>query len=311
MNPTHLNLARFDFVSVRLAVVCARVGNLTEAARECNLVLPAASRRLRDLERAVGAQLFERHPRGLKPTALGRAFTKRGMAILHEMDNLLVELADTAQGVVRHLQVFASTAAITQFLPALLAEYADLHPEVQVELEEQVSQQVVAAVRDGRAELGVFVSGPDLRGLDARDFRSDELVLILPPGHRLVGRTPLPFAEVLDEPWISLNAGAALLESQQRAAMAAGRTLKLRMQVRSFDAVGHMVAAGLGVALLPKEAALPIVKAMKLHWRPLADAWVHRQLQVVVRPDADETVRNVRDFLVSISQNAKSRRSRS
>lgn len=311
MSTPHLNLARFDFVSVRLAVVCARVGNLTEAARECNLVLPAASRRLRDLERALGAQLFERHPRGLKPTALGRAFTKRGMAILHELDNLLVELADTTKGVVRHLQVFASTAAITQFLPALLAEYADLHPEVQVELEEQVSQQVVAAVREGRAELGVFVSGPDLRGLDARDFRSDELVLILPPGHRLIGRTPLPFADTLDEPWISLNAGAALLESQQRAAMAAGRTLKLRMQVRSFDAVGHMVAAGLGVALLPKEAALPIVKAMKLHWRPLADAWVHRQLQVVVRPDADETVRAVRDFLVSVSQNAKSRRPRS
>ncbi len=311
MSTPHLNLARFDFVSVRLAVVCARAGNLTEAARECNLVLPAASRRLRDLERALGAQLFERHPRGLKPTALGRAFTKRGMAILHELDNLLVELADTTKGVVRHLQVFASTAAITQFLPALLAEYADLHPEVQVELEEQVSQQVVAAVREGRAELGVFVSGPDLRGLDARDFRSDELVLILPPGHRLIGRTPLPFADALDEPWISLNAGAALLESQQRAAMAAGRTLKLRMQVRSFDAVGHMVAAGLGVALLPKEAALPIVKAMKLHWRPLADAWVHRQLQVVVRPDADETVRAVRDFLVSVSQNAKSRRSRS
>lgn len=311
MSTPHLNLARFDFVSVRLAVVCARVGNLTEAARECNLVLPAASRRLRDLERALGARLFERHPRGLKPTALGRAFTKRGMAILHELDNLLVELADNTKGVVRHLQVFASTAAITQFLPALLAEYADLHPEVQVELEEQVSQQVVAAVREGRAELGVFVSGPDLRGLDARDFRSDELVLILPPGHRLIGRTPLPFADTLDEPWISLNAGAALLESQQRAAMAAGRTLKLRMQVRSFDAVGHMVAAGLGVALLPKEAALPIVKAMKLHWRPLADAWVHRQLQVVVRPDADETVRAVRDFLVSVSQNAKSRRPRS
>jgi len=307
MTTPQLNLARFDFVSVRLAVVCARVGNLTEAARECNLVLPAASRRLRDLERALGAQLFERHPRGLKPTALGRAFSKRGMAILHELDNLLVELADASQGVVRHVQVFASTAAITQFLPALLAEYSGLHPEVQLELEEQVSQQVVAAVREGRAELGVFVSGPDLRGLDARDFRQDELVLILPPGHRLLGKTPLPFAETLDEPWISLNAGAAMLEAQQRAAMAAGRTLKLRMQVRSFDAVGHMVAAGLGIALLPKDAARPIVRAMQLHWRPLADAWVHRQLQVVVRPDADAAVRAVRDFLVSVSQNAKPR----
>lgn len=311
MNTPHLNLARFDFVSIRLAVVCSRVGNLTEAARECHLVLPAASRRLRDLEVALGAQLFERHPRGLKPTALGRAFTKRGMAILHELDNLTVELADVSHGVVRHLQMFASTAAITQFLPALLAEYAELHPEVQVELEEQVSQQVVAAVREGRADLGVFVSGPDLRGLDARDFRTDELVLILPPGHRLAGKPPLPFAEVLDEHWISLNAGAAMLEAQQRAAMAAGRTLKLRMQVRSFDAVGHMVAAGLGVALLPKDAALPIVRAKKLHWRPLAEAWAHRTLQVVVRPDADTTVRALRDFLMPLSQNAKSRRSRS
>jgi len=307
----HINLNRFDFVSVRLAVVCARVGSLSEAARECHLVLPAASRRLRDLERALGAQLFERHPRGLRPTALGRAFSKRGMAILQELDNLLVELADTTQGVARHLQVFASTAAITQFLPALLAEYAALHPEVQVDLEEQVSQQVVAAVREGRAELGVFVSGPDLRGLDARDFRSDELVLILPPGHRLVGKPPLPFAEALDEHWISLNAGAAMLEAQQRAAMAAGRALKLRMQVRSFDAVGHMVAAGLGVALLPRQAALPIVRAMNLHWRPLADAWAHRQLQVVVRPDADDAVRAVRDFLMPVSQNAKPDRPRS
>jgi DNA-binding transcriptional LysR family regulator len=102
-----------------------------------------------------------------------------------------------------------------------------------------------------------------------------------------------------------------MLEAQQRAAMAAGRTLKLRMQVRSFDAVGHLVAAGLGVALLPKQAALPIIKAMKLQWRPLSDTWVHRQLQVVVRPDADGTVRAMRDFLIAVSQNAKSRRSRS
>lgn len=177
MNTPHLNRARFDFVSVRLAVVCARVGNLTEAASECHLVLPAASRRLRDLERALGAPLFERHPRGLKPTALGRAFTKRGMAILHELDNLRVERADASHGIVRHLQVFASTAAITQFLPALLAEYGDLHPEVQVEMEEQVSQQVVAAVREGRADLGVFARGRDHRTgrlcRDARAWRHD------------------------------------------------------------------------------------------------------------------------------------------
>ena len=305
------NLARFDFVSIRLAVACARTGNLTEAARECHLVLPAASRRLRELERALGSQLFDRHSRGVTPTALGRAFTKRGMAILQELDNLMLELADARQGVVRHLLVCAGTAAITQFLPPLLAAYAQQRPDVQVELEEQVSQQVVTTVQEGRADLGAFVAGPDTRGLDVRDFRSDELVLILPEGHRLAGRSPVAFADTLDEHWISLNAGAAMLEAQQRAAMAVGRPLKLRMQVRSFDAVGYMVASGLGIAALPKAAALPIVGAMKLRWRPLSDAWATRQLQLAIRPDADATVVAFRDFLLSTSHNAKAGRTRS
>lgn len=307
MQDAPYNLARFDFVSIRLAVACARTGNLTAAAKECHLVLPAASRRLRDLERALGAQLFERHSRGLIPTALGRAFMLRGMAILRELEHLRQELADVRQGVVRHLHVAAGTAAIVQFLPALLAEYAALEPEVQVELQEQVSGQVLATVREGRADLGVYVAGPDAQGLEVRDFRRDELVLILPAGHRLAGRTPLAFVDTLDEPWISLNAGAAMLQQQQEAALAAGRELKLRMQVRSFDAVGHMVASGLGIAALPKGAALPIVRAMKLRWRPLADAWARRQLQVCVRPDADAAVLKFRDFLVSTSQNAKAR----
>lgn len=310
MTVPHYNLARFDFVSIRLAVACALTGNLTSAAKECNLVVPAASRRLRDLERALGAQLFERHSRGLTPTALGRAFMKRGMAILQELDNLIVELADVQKGVVRHVHLCASTAAITQFLSPLLAEYAELRPEVQVELEERVSGQVVVAVREGRADLGVFVAGPDVRGLDVRAFRTDELVLILPPRHRLAGREPLPFAATLDENWISLNAGAAMLQAQQQAAMAAGRALKLRMQVRSFDAVGHMVASGLGIAALPKGAALPIVRAMKLQWRPLADPWAKRHLQVCIRPDADATVQTLRDFLLPTSQNAKPARAR-
>jgi DNA-binding transcriptional LysR family regulator len=308
MPPPAYNLARFDFVSIRLAVACARTGNLTEAARECHLVLPAASRRLRDLERALGAKLFERHSRGLTPTALGRVFMKRGMAVLQELDNLVGELGDARRGVVRHVRFCASTAAITQFLPPLLAEYAGVHPEVQVELEEQVSEQVVSTVREGRADLGVFVAGPDVRGLDVRDFRADELVLILPPGHRLVGRTPIAFVDTLDEDWISLNAGAAMLQQQQQAAMAAGRAMKLRMQVRSFDAVGHMVASGLGIAALPKAAALPIIKAMNLRWRPLSDPWARRQLCVATRPDADAAVAALRDFLLPTSQNAKAGR---
>jgi len=292
------NLARFDFVSIRLAVACAESGSLTSAARQCNLVAPAASRRIRDLESVLGTPLFERHSRGLVPTAAGRVFVRHGLTLLQGMQELLTEFSDMREGTVRHIRLCASTASINQFLPHLLAEYSKACPQVQVDLEEQVSDRVVTTLREGRADIGVYVEGPDDEGLEVMDFRSDELVLILPAGHRLEGSEPILFVDTLDEPWISLPAGAALLQRQQQAAHASGRNLKLRMQVRSFDAVGHVVASGLGIAVLPKDSALHMVDALGLTWRPMADAWVHRKLKVSVRPHSDPAVIALRDFLL-------------
>jgi DNA-binding transcriptional LysR family regulator len=166
-------------------------------------------------------------------------------------------------------------------------------------------------LREGRCDLGVFVEGPDTSGLAPVPFRRDELVIVLPARHRLSGRKPLPFADALDEDWISLNTGAAMLQKQQQAALTANRPLRLRMQVRSFDAVCHLVASGLGLAVLPKAAALPIIRATGLDWRPLADAWAQRQLLVAaaVGAQGDPVVNGLVEFLVQEpSQTAKSRR---
>ncbi|MFS2037110.1 LysR family transcriptional regulator [Polaromonas sp. CT11-55] len=303
------NLARFDLVSVRLAVACAQTGSLTAAARDSHLALAAASRRIRELEDALGDALFERHARGLLPTAAGRVFVKHGLTLLQTMEQLGGELADLRRGIARHIRLCASSAAISQFLPPLLARYGELHPQVHIDLEEQVSEAVVTTLREGRADAAVFVEGPDTTGLDTRLFREDELVLILPAGHALArSKAPLAFADALDEEWISLTTGAAMLQKQQQAALAANRPLKLRMQVRSFDAVCHMVASGLGVAVLPKGATLPLIKSMKLGWRPLSDGWAKRRLLAATmagQPDA--AIATLVDFLAQPSQNAKAR----
>ena len=302
-----MNLARFDLVSIRLAVACAQTGSLTAAARTAHLALAAASRRIRELEAALGDTLFKRHARGLLPTAAGRVFVRHGLTLLQNMEQLESELADLRHGIARHVRLCASTAAINQFLPPLLARYAEREPQLRVDLEEQVSEAVVAALRDGRADLGIFVEGPDTAGLDTQVFRHDELVLVLPAGHRFAGATtPLAFIDTLDEEWISLPAGAAMLQQQQQAALAAGRPLRLRMQVRSFDAVCHMVASRLGIAMLPKAAALPMMRAMKLNWRPLADPWAKRRL-LAARPlgQSDPGIAALIAFLIEPSQNAK------
>jgi molybdate transport repressor ModE-like protein len=306
------NLARFDLVSIRLAVACARHGSLTQAAQESHLALAAASRRIRDLESALGEPLFERHARGVRTTAAGRVFARHGVALLQALEQMGGELADLRHGVTRHLRLCASTASISQFLPPLLASYARHQPQVRIDLEEQVSERVAATLREGRCDLGVFVEGPDTTGLSPRPFRRDELVMVLPRKHRLAGRKPLAFVDALDEDWISLNTGAAMLQQLQQAALAANRPLRLRMQVRSFDAVCHLVASGLGVAVLPKAAALPIVKAMGLDWRPLADAWAQRQLLVAAAAGSqgDPAVEALLGYLEEPSPPAKARRPR-
>jgi len=303
---TPYNLARFDLVSIRLAVACAQTGSLTAAARESHLALAAASRRIRELEDALGAVLFERHARGLLVTAAGRLFVKHGLALLQTMEQLGGELTDLRQGIARHVRLCASTAAINQFLPPLLARYAKLHPQVRVDLEE-VSEAVVAALRESRADVAVFVEGPDTTGLETRLFRHDELVLVLPKGHRLANpRSPLAFVDALDEDWISLNTGAAMLQQQQQAALAANKPFRLRMQVRSFDAVCHLVGSGLGLAILPKAAAEPMIRAMRLESRPLADPWAKRRLLVATQAEqGDPGIAALVDFLVEPSQKSK------
>jgi DNA-binding transcriptional LysR family regulator len=306
--PIPYNLARFDLVSIRLVVDCVEHGSLSAAAREAHLALAAASRRIRELEDAVGEPLFQRHGRGVLPTAAGRVFARHAIALLQSLEQMGSELADLRQGIAQHVRLCASSAAISQFLPPLLARYAKLAQQVRVELEEQVSDGVVTALREGRADVGVFVEGAETEGLDCHVFREDELVLVLPPRHRLAGRGAVPLAEALDEDWITLTDGAALLGRLQRAALTTGQPLRVRMQVRSFDAVCHLVASGLGIAVLPKAAVLPIVNAMELRWRALADAWAARRLLVATRsgpvdPAAAALVR----FLAEPSQDAKAR----
>lgn len=300
------NLARFDLVSLRLVVDAVQHGSLSAAAREAHLALAAASRRIRELEDAVGEPLFERHGRGLHPTPAGRVVARNALGLLQSLEQMGSELADLRQGVAQHVRLCASTAAINQFLPPLLARYAKQARQVRVELDEQVSSGVISALRDGRADLGVFVEGPETEGLDCRLFRRDELMLVLPARHRLVGRGAVPFAEALDEDWISLADGAALLQKQHEAAHAAGRPLRLRMQVRSFDAVCHLVASGLGIAILPKHAALPIIGAMKLRWRALSDPWASRRLLLATRSGpVDPAVEALAAFLAEPSQKSK------
>jgi DNA-binding transcriptional LysR family regulator len=149
-----------------------------------------------------------------------------------------------------------------------------------VEVEEQLSGDIVRALVDGIADIGVYAAGTPAHGLDARPFRSDELVVLCPKGHPLARSRRVAFRDCLRYDFVGLNRGSSLLELTSRAAEDAGNALRLRVQVRSFDAMCHMIAAGLGIGVAPLAVCRSQIASLGLKAIKLSDSWASRQLVI-------------------------------
>ncbi|HYF21118.1 MAG TPA: LysR substrate-binding domain-containing protein [Ramlibacter sp.] len=281
-----MNLHRLDLVSLSLFTLVVRTGSISKGAELAHLAVGAASKRISDLEAAVGAELLDRHSRGVTLTAAGAALHRHAQRILADVDDLAAELSDHARGVLGVVRLWANTSAITQFLPGELAAFSAAHPGIRIQLQEQDSHEVVLAVLEGRAELGIFAERTPVLGLHAQPYRQDRLVLVVPREHPLGQRRHLAFADALDYDFVSLTQGTSLFQRLALETGTLGKPLRVRIHVRSFDAMCQMVAAGLGIAVLPDAAAQPLVGALGLRKVELTDAWVQRELLIGVRDPA-------------------------
>lgn len=278
-----MNLHRLDLVSLSLFSFVVRTGSISKGAELAHLAVGAASKRISDLEAAVGAELLERHSRGVTPTVAGQALQRHAQRILSNVDDLAADLSDYASGMVGVVRLWANTSAVTQFLPADIAAFVTANPGIRIELDEQDSGKIVLAVLDGRADVGIFADRTPPLGLQTVEYRADRLVLVVPKPHALAACKAIDFADVTDLDFVSLSAGTSLAQRLQLEAEALGKRLRLRIQVRSFDAMCQMVAAGLGVAVLPDAAVRPHLRSMNLRKIDIRDDWVHRRLLIGAR----------------------------
>jgi DNA-binding transcriptional LysR family regulator len=278
-----MNLHRLDLVSLSLFALVVRTGSISKGAELAHLAVGAASKRIADLEAAIGTELFERHSRGITLTAAGEALKQHAQRILNDVDLMTADMSDYAAGVVGVVRMWANTSAVTQFLPADIAAFIAVNPEIRIELEEQDSEQVALAVVDGNADFGIMADQMPTFGLQTMLYRQDHLVLVVPGNHPLARQQSVSFDDALEFDFVSLSRNTSLAKRLQAATSEAGGRLKLRIQVRSFDAMCLMVAAGLGIAVLPDEAVSPHLRSMHLHRIGLDEDWAHRNLLICAR----------------------------
>lgn len=251
--------------------------------------MSAASRRLSDFEATLGTRLLERTPQGATLTAAGTVAVEHASRLFQGFTFFGSEIREFSHGIRGHVRLWANMSALTEFLPELILSFLERYPEIRVELEEQLSIDTARAVAEGLADVGIIAEGTPTWGVAVTPFTTDELVLICARQHPLARRRSIAFSDCLPHDIVGLNRGSSLLNLISRAAEEAGSPLRLRVQVRSFDAMCRMVSVNLGVGVLPLATCQSRLAALGLKAIRLTDRWAVRQLLVATKAGADPT----------------------
>lgn len=274
---------RFDLIDLRLFLNVVEAASITHGGERANLALASASARIRGMEETLGVRLLERGRRGVRPTPAGQALVHHARVVLQQVEQMRSELGRYARGLKGFIRILANTVVVTEFLPDALARYLAANPNVNIDLEERLSYEIVQAVAAAHADIGIVADTVDPGGLETFPFRVDRLVLVTPEGGPFDGRREIAFVETFGHEFIGLSPGSALQKHLGEHAMRAGQALKFRVRVCGFEAVCRMVEHGVGLGVVPQTAAERYRKTMAIRTVPLSDPWALRNLTICVR----------------------------
>jgi len=275
-------LRKLDLTSLRLFVAVCQENSIARAA-ERELIAPSAvSRRIAEMEALVGLALIERHTRGVSVTPAGQTVLRHARRIIGDVEAMGAELSRLYAGVKGHVRLVANLSAIVQFLPEDVAAFQRLFPEVDIDLEEQHSPDVLRLVRERAADFGICNRIPGAQGVEQLPYRRDRLAVMLPAGHPKAAARQLSLRDIAGETFVGLRENSALTQLLAAQAAALGATLAVKIRVASLDALCRMTHAGLGVAVMPQQVAELYLQSLDVVVRPLSDEWAQRQLCIVL-----------------------------
>jgi DNA-binding transcriptional LysR family regulator len=291
-----MNPSRFNFVTLSLIVSVVRAGSISAGAKAMNLALAAASKRIADFESYVGVAIFSRLPQGVELTDAGRAIFHNILNILENVELLHRNIEEIGAGGRSHVRIWVSPAAISERIPEELSSFMRAHPDITVALEERDSSDIVKAVRENRADVGIFVDAMNSNGLQTRVYCEEELVVIVPANHPLARAKTTTLAEALTYDFVGLQSGTPLAARVDYESSRLGRTPNFKIQVRGVETTCRMVAAGLGVGILPEAAAKRYLPHMGLRSIAIDEGWAKRSLFLGYRDEA--TLRHAARLLI-------------
>ncbi len=274
---------RFDLVDLQLFIAIAETRSITAGAGRVHLALASASERIKGLELALGVALLKRGRRGVELTSAGESLLDHARIVIHNVEALQGDLASFASGARASVHLLANTSGLSEYLPKGLASFLAAYPRISVDVEERESGDIAHAIAAGSADLGLAAEHALPEGIERIPFSEDRLVLVVPRQDELASRRQIDFAEVVKRDFVGLITSSALHAHVSGHAAKLGARLRFRARLNNFDAIGQMVAAGIGVAVMPEVAARRSAGATKIGVVRIRDAWANRRLVICAR----------------------------
>lgn len=297
-----------DLKTLRLLVAVCDHGSLKEAALQEHIEPSAISKRMAQLEDALGMSVLVRGRKGVELTIAGRTLLEHARTMLYTAERIEADMAAFRGGLQGQVHLAASTSAIAETLLDDLTRFMrdPGHADIKVNIEERLSRDIVGMVKGGQASLGVFWSNVDFAGLEHRSYRQDELILAVHPGHPLAGKESICFEDTLDYEHVGLPPATAVYTMLHKAAARANRALNYRVVVSNFDGAFRVVGANLGVSVVPREVASLYASAGQIKTIRLLNDWAIRQFVVCFRrlEDLTPAARKLLDFLCTAALTA-------
>src|SRR5919199_577218 len=254
----------FDLVDLSLFRHVVEAGSITRGAERAHLALAAASTRIRNMEESIGAPLLVRGRQGVTATPAGRTLLQHARTILAEAQRLREDLGAYARGLAGQIKLLSNTNALTEFLPEALSAFLAAHPQGSIDLEEGLSDEIVSLIAEGVGDIGIVAGTVDTGRLETYPFRSDRFVLVVARDHAVAAQAEIGFADVLGHDFVGLDRASALQRFLADKASRIGQPLKLRVQLRSFDAVCRLVECNVGIGIVPESTARRVARTMAI-----------------------------------------------